>query len=351
VYRGLDAHGKQQFHWIGRFATKRERDLAIAKAKVESPWEDAPNGTVEEHAARMIARMESGAMLTQQKRRYKDSSIDTIRRRLKPLRRDFGPRDPASITRIEAEDWAATETPSHMPVVVQFFNVLYRAEIVDRNRFEGLGRRPEQTKDRTPPTEAEMVLLIEACAVLGDYAPIMRALLTFASYTLLRRCELRALDWHGIDLDAGKAGRATIPETKSNRPKTVTLIPTARAALEQLLEMPGYYPTGVVFPNKTGGSLTAPTMSAYWKEVRARAGVDVEFYVATKHYGVWYLKVREGLDNGAIGAQAGWSEKTVDDMVKTYSHSADARRLDDIDAHFAGKRDADRDATAAQTRS
>ena len=28
------------------------------------------------------------------------------------------------------------------------------------------------------------------------------------------------------------------------------------------------------------------------------------------------------------------SEKTVDDMVKTYGHSADERRLDDIDAHF-----------------
>jgi hypothetical protein len=27
-------------------------------------------------------------------------------------------------------------------------------------------------------------------------------------------------------------------------------------------------------------------------------------------------------------------------MVKTYGHSADERRLDDIDAHFAGKRDA-----------
>jgi integrase len=196
-----------------------------------------------------------------------------------------------------------------------------------------------------------MVLLLDACSVLGEHAPIMRAMLTFASYTLLRPCELRALDWPGIDLDAGVTGRATIPETKSNRPKTVTLIPPARAALEQLLGLPGYYPAGVVFPNKTGGPLTAPTMSAYWKEVRARAGVDVEFYVATKHYGVWYLKVREGLDNGAIGAQAGWSEKTVDDMVKTYGHSADERRLDDIDRHFAAQRDANRDATGPQTRS
>ena len=61
--------------------------------------------------------------------------------------------------------------------------------------------------------------------------------------------------------------------------------------------------------------------------------------------------MREGLDNGAIGAQAGWSEKSVDDLVKTYGHSADERRLDDIDAHFAGKCDADRDAIAAQSRS
>jgi hypothetical protein len=68
-------------------------------------------------------------------------------------------------------------------------------------------------------------------------------------------------------------------------------------------------------------------------------------------HGCWYLKVREGLDNGAIGAQAGWSEKTVDDMVNTYSHSADERRLDDIDAHFAAECDADRDASGLQTRS
>jgi hypothetical protein len=40
----------------------------------------------------------------------------------------------------------------------------------------------------------------------------------------------------------------------------------------------------------------------------------------------------------------------VDDMVKTYGHSADERRLDDIDAHFAAKRDADRDAIGSQAR-
>ena len=348
VYRGRDQDGRQLFHHVGYFDTVREKKLAEATARTERPWENTPNGTVDEHADRWLARMKAGAALTQQRRSYKRSSIDAVERRLKPLRAEFGGRDPKSITRIEAEDWAATETPSNLPVVVQFFNLLYREEVVDRNRFEGLGGRLGTKKDRTPPTEAEMVLLLDACQVLGDYAPIMRAHLTVNSYTLLRPSESRALDWHNVDLHAGVSGRAWIPETKTNRPKTVTLIPQARAALEEVLALDGYWPTGPVFPNKTGGRLTAPTMSAYWQQVRARAGSDVEFYVATKHFGVWYLKVREGLDNGAIGAQAGWAESTVDEMVRTYGHSADERRLDDIDAHFAAKRDPIRDPHAPQ---
>ena len=108
--------------------------------------------------------------------------------------------------------------------------------------------------------------------LLGDYAPIMRAKLMFVSYTLLRPCEPRALDWHGIDLDAGKTGRATIPETKSNRPKTVTLIPTARAALEDLLRCPAITPPGRV-PQQHRRQVDRADDVGLLKEVRARAGV------------------------------------------------------------------------------
>ena len=41
-------------------------------------------------------------------------------------------------------------------------------------------------------------------------------------------------------------------------------------------------------------------MTAYWKEVRARARVDVDFYTATKHYGVWHMKVRRRLPDGFV---------------------------------------------------
>jgi integrase len=46
-----------------------------------------------------------------------------------------------------------------------------------------------------------MVLLLDSCSALDDYAPMMRALLTF---TLMRPGELFALDWEDIDLKAGR---------------------------------------------------------------------------------------------------------------------------------------------------
>ena len=47
----------------------------------------------------------------------------------------------------------------------------------------------------------------------------------------------------------------------------------------------------------------------------------MDFYTATKHYGVWYLKVVRELPDAAIAAQAGWAERSVTKMVETYSHA------------------------------
>jgi integrase len=362
VYLGRDDDGKTLYHWVGRFDTRRERDTAVAKAKVERPWErdaapDAP--TCNEWADRFLARMEFGALRTRSGRRFKDSSIDTARSSLKAFRAEFGDRAPRSITRVEAEDWAARVAPSKLPIVITLMNDLYHAEEIDRNRFEGLSRRAEGRKDERPPSEEEMVLLLDGCDALGDaYAPMMRGLFTFGAYTLMRPGELIAFNWDDIDLGAGAHGRARVRRRfyrgrtdlpKSNRERTITLVPPARAALDSLLQLPGYYPHGLVFRNKTGGQLTAPTLTAYWKEVRARARLDLDFYTCTKHYGVWYLKVRRKLDDAAIAAQAGWAERSVTKMVETYGHAVDERRLDDIDAAF--KRDAERDAEPAWPRS
>jgi hypothetical protein len=55
--------------------------------------------------------------------------------------------------------------------------------------------------------------------------------------------------------------------------------------------------------------------------VLARAGLDFDFYLATKHYGVHYMKVKLGLPYHDIAEQAGWSEAAVEEMVRTYAHT------------------------------
>ena len=360
MYLGRDDNGRQRFWWVGRFATRRERDEEVAKARTERRWEQHAAGgmSCDEWADRVLERMESGALRTRAGRRFKDSSVDTARWSLKAFRDEFGDRAPGSISRVEAEDWAASVPPSQLPTVIFLMNQIWRAEEIDRNRFEGLSRRPDGRKDDRPPSEEEMLLLLEACSALGDaYAPMLRALLTFGAYTIMRPGELIALDWDlDLDLEAGAHGRARVQRRfyrgrtdlpKSNRQRTVTLVPAARQALDSLREQQGYVAHGLVFRNKSGGQITAPTLTAYWKEVRARSRVDCDFYTATKHYGVWYMKVILGLPDAAIAAQAGWSERSVTKMVATYAHAVDERRLDEIDAAFAAIRDADRDANPA----
>jgi integrase len=223
-------------------------------------------------------------------------------------------------------------------------NELYRAEEIDRNRFLGLSHRPTGRRDERPLSEDEMLLLLDGCGALGDaHAPMMRALFTFGAYTIMRPGELMALMSEDLDLDAGSHGRAKIRPrfyrgrtdlSKSNRERTITIVAPARAPLDSLVTLPGYNAHGLVFRNKTGGQLTAPTLTAYWKEVRAGARLDRDFYLATKHYSVHYMKVILGLPDAAIAAQAGWSERAITKMVETYAHAVDDRRLDEIDAAF-----------------
>jgi hypothetical protein len=78
-------------------------------------------------------------------------------------------------------------------------------------------------------------------------------------------------------------GRLDLP--KSNEERTIALPPPARDAL--LRQPTRTLPT--VFANKTGGRLTQPTLTAYWGKVKARANLEFDFYLATKHMSVHRL--------------------------------------------------------------
>ena len=333
-----------QGHYLGYFATKRERadaraakrrQLAAEVERVAKP--EAERLTVAEYIADVQARMEDGRLLTKG-HRYKASSIGEIANQLASFERKFGNRVLASFTRAEAVREGRVNK-----AVVALFNRAVDEELLERNPFRGLGKRSEGRSDEAPPTIKELARLRDGCDALGDYAPRMRDLMDFAAYTLMRPGELYELRHPDADLVTNRIEvsrrlyRGVVDVPKSGKPKTIALVPPARDIL--LRQPTRTRDDGLVFVAKQGKRLTAPTLCQYWKLVCAHAHLDFDFYLATKHLGVHRL-YKLGLSKRAIAAQAGWSEEAVDDMLRIYGHT-DLVALAEVDALYgAGATDA-----------
>jgi integrase len=343
IFIGRDESGKQVFHWVGRFDTKRERDDAVAKAKVERPWEDKPASAMtcgewaDRYLDRYQRRVDSGEV--------KWSSLDTTQTAIKAFRRDFADRTLDSIEPVEAEDWANVVPPAAVAQAVAVFNYAVRMRVVPYNPFLGLGgKRSRGRRDLAPPTTRELESLRDACDALGSYAQQMRDLLDFAGLTLMRPGELFELRYSDVDLRANRIvvsrrllrGRVDTP--KSNRAKTIALPPPARDIL--LRQPTRTREDGLVFVGKTGTRLNAALLSMYWSNVRARAQLDLsfDFYRCSKHWGVHRLYLL-GLSARAIAAQAGWRESAVEALLGVYAHR-DLVALAEVDALYAGESDA-----------
>ncbi|HEY3946630.1 MAG TPA: tyrosine-type recombinase/integrase [Solirubrobacteraceae bacterium] len=345
IYVGRDDKGRQQFYWVGRFATKRERDQAVALARVKRSWEAAAPASCGEWVDRYLTRYRRLVAAGE----LKWSSLDTTQSAIKAFRRDFADRPLDSITPVEAEDWAMTVPPSAVAQAVAVFNYAVRMRAAAHNPFLGLGgKRSRGRRDLAPPTVEELETLREACEALGPYARQMRDLLDFAGLTLTRPGELFELRYSDVDLRANRIVvsrrlyRAQVDTPKSNRAKTIALPPPAR---DILLGQPTRgREDGLVFVGKTGTRLNASLLSLYWAVVRARAGLDesFDFYRASKHWGVHRLYTL-GLSQRAIAAQAGWRESAVEALLNVYGHK-DLVPLIEVDALYARERDAISDA-------
>jgi integrase len=327
IYTGRDQDGKQQFIWVGRFRTRRERDDAVAARRTELRL-DAPRlPTCDEYVDRYLAEYA---------RTRKDSSYATTRERLLRFQRDFRGVS-LDVDRAEAKDWVngdgrwATPAPAYVvPAVVTLYNHAIDEDDLPltRNPFRKLGHRSKGRADQAPPTEEEFARLLDACRL-----PMMRALLQFAAFTLMRPGELYELEWADIDFErmrvrkARRVYRGTVSDPKTG-PKLIALTPPARDAIIGLPR-----DGRLVFRSKTGRRLSQPTMSQYWAEVCARAGLEFDFYHASKHYGVHHMWTQLDMSRRAIAAQAGWSLVTVDKMLAVYGH-ADVGALDEVDAAF-----------------
>lgn len=321
---------------VGTYTTEREAKQAEAEAKVNKPWEATPPSA-------MTCDELADEYLTEYEGHHKASSYSTAVQSLRRFRAEFGSRPVASIERAEAKAWAKRVPPSAVPKVVALFNHAVDLELIERSPFRaplgvthGRGRA-----DQAPPTVEELDRLLSACDALGEYAEQMRALVEFASYTLMRPGELYELRWRDIDFARNRITvsrrlyRGRVDTPKNGRTKVIALVPPAHAVLLRLAQGAG---DDLVFASKWGKRLTAPTVTQYWKIVCASAHLDFDFYHATKHLGVhrlWTL----GLSARGIAAQAGWSERDAEAMLRVYGHT-DLSALAEVDALYANLNDA-----------
>lgn len=335
VYLGQDADGKQLIKWVGRFDTKRERDRAVAQARLELEQggrADLP--TCDAYVDRYLAEYA---------RTHKESSYGAAKQRLSRFRKDFAGY-PLDISRAEAKDWVNGEgrwslkgpvKVSIIPAVVALYNHAIDEDDLPlaKNPFRKLSRRSKGRSEEPPPTEEEFQKLLDACSVLGEHGRTVRAMTLFAAFSLMRPSELYGLEWADIDFEemrihkARRVYRGHVNEPKTG-PKRISLTAPARDAI---LGLPR--DSRLVFTSKTGKRLSSSAMSVAWAKVCAKAGLDFDFYHATKHYGVHYMWTVLGMKPRAIAAQAGWSLKTVDKMLAVYGHG-DVGALDEVDAAF-----------------
>lgn len=336
IYLGRDDDGRQRFHWVGRFATRRARDEAVAEARVQLRRGEAGRlPACDEYVDRFLAAYA---------RTRKASSTASQDERLRRFRRDFTGRRLDEITRAEARDWVNGEgrwagkgpvSPSTVPAVILLYNHAIDEDDlpIQRNPFRRLATHSRGRAEDPPPTEDEFEALLDGCSALGSYAPMMRAFLRVAAFTLMRPGELYALEWADVDFDAMRIAKARrvwrgTVDTPKTGAKTIALTPPARDALLGL-RRDGRF----VFTGKAGNRLAHSTMGGYWSQVKARAGLAFPLYTATKHYGVHKMWTKLGMSRRAIAAQAGWSVRTVDAMLAVYGH-ADVGALEEVDAAF-----------------
>ena len=75
-----------------------------------------------------------------------------------------------------------------------------------------------------------------------------------------------------------------------------------------------------MFLSKNGVRLSQSMLSGYWGNVLARANLDFDFYLATKHYCVHYMYATLNLPQRVIAEQMGWTLAGVSKLLVVYGH-------------------------------
>jgi integrase len=189
-------------------------------------------------------------------------------------KREFGNRPLGQITRAELQDWQAQRHQKNKPATVNrllgrlrhALNKAVEWDLLDKSPMERLKFLPENNARLHYLSMEQCNHLLEACI-----APHMRAMVTVALHTGMRRGEILNLQWQDIDFESGSI---VIRDSKNGQPRHIPMDSTVRDLLS------GYIPTAGsehVFPSASGGRLS--TVQKAFRNARIRAGMpDLHFH-------------------------------------------------------------------------
>jgi integrase len=289
---GVRVYRANGYEWVGSFAFKEYGGKREAKKAAE----EAERKAMKRRGKRMTVNQLVELYLAGYS--GKVTSFNTVKVRVAYLTKHLGESYVDDLTPIDAIEWKGKVPAYCLPTATAVFNWANRKWITDKNPFASLAEPSKGRSEDAPPTQEEFAALLEACSVLGSYAPQMRALMRFAFGSGMRPGELFMLEWEPrlvthkgitapcshIDLESQsihvnwRISQGDIDIPKSNEKREIALTPPAAEALVGHDRRSNY-----VFVSKTGKQLSAATLSGYWNLVLAKAGSSSTWYTATKH--------------------------------------------------------------------
>jgi integrase len=312
----------------GKYKLMPTRDTRKEAREDEARWElsrKTPDKTLgRDFAQRWLAAY---------KGKRKLSSYKNAESKVKHWLKTFGNRSLQSISREEAQEWAANSPWACNPIVTMM-NEAVDDGLIERNPFRGLTKRYKGRRDKTPLTVAEIEELAEVAQDVwadNDMGERMKAFVLFTSYSGMRVGEIFALEWNSVDFDRGRikvkqriyAGEFDVP--KSGRPKEITLLPEARQALEGL-DRSGRW----VFTSRRGAHLTQAQLGYYWRPIRAAFGRYVTPH-ELRHFLGHYLYVTKGFPARVVAAQL--THSSPSEVERLYGHG-DVGALEEIERTY-----------------
>lgn len=231
--------------------------------------------------------------------------------------------------RVIARAWAM-ENRHRLPAVRAMYNDALNDGLVSVNHFAALGLEGSRgRKDIIPPTSEEVEALAETAREVANEG--FAAMILFAAYTGVRPGELWELRWDDLDLArdeitvSRRIYKGEVAPPKNGRTRTIILPPPARAALTAA---PRRMDTELLFTTPTGKQWQAPSMSYWWKAVRAAAGRPAMDFYELRHFCATHLLERE-LTPSDVAVQLGHTDggRLVQELYGHPSEDGARRRL------------------------